>query len=133
MNENNSKIKMKKKMHKRKKPKYRKEKIIQVLEFLREQRGNPISHEKIREHFKNDFAIDHYLRLLRPDKETEYIRRAFPDDENCNVYIISEKGLFKLFDYEQLKLTRRISIIAIIIAVFSVVATIAVSVFQIVS
>ena len=112
------------------KSKCKDETIIKVLEFLKDQKGHPIRVEKIREHFKNDFAINHYLGLLWPEKETEFIRKAY-NEEYCRDYVISEQGLFKLLDYEQLKLTRRISIIAIIIAVISVVATITTSVLQI--
>ena len=115
------------------KPKSKGESIIQVLEFLRDQKGHPIHIEKIRKYFPNDLAINNYLGLLWPEKETNYIKKAYPEDKNCREYVISEEGLFKLFDYEQLKLTRRTSKIAIVIAVVSVIATIATSLWQILS
>lgn len=119
------------KIKKRTKLKRKDETIIRVLEFLRDQKGHPIHVEKIREHFKNDIAVNHYLRLLWPEKETDYIKKAYPNDKDCRDYVISEEGLFKLFDYEQLKLTRRTSKIAIVIAVVSVIATLATSLWQI--
>ena len=115
------------------KSKSKDETIIKVLEFLRDQKGHPIRIQKIREYFPNDLAVNHYLGLLWPEKETEFIRKAYPEDENCRDYVISEKGLFKLFDYEQLKLTRRTSKTAIVIAVVSVIASVGTSLWQILS
>jgi len=115
------------------KSKSKDETIIKVLEFLRDQKGNPIRIQKIHEYFPNDPAVNHYLGLFFSEKETEFIKKAYPEDKNCRDYVISEKGLFKLFDYEQLRLTRRMSKIAIVIAVVSVIASVGTSLWEILS
>ena len=82
--------------------------IIQVLKFLRDQNGSPTTINQIQKQFPGNKEVRSYLGMLRPQKETVFIKKAYAEP-NHEQYLISEQGLFKIFDYEQLQLTRKIS------------------------
>lgn len=102
--------------------KYNKENgIIKVLKYVKDKGVESASPQELKEKFKDNLDALIYLENVEKLFKSKYL--YLNGDPTNFVYFLTDEGFFKIAEYEQFIITRRISIVAVFIALVSVVAT----------